>query len=151
MDDHRGFTLIELMCFIAVLAILSLIAVPEVMGSIDKWILDSTARQIAEDIRWTQHLAITGCISHNFDLNISNRSYRIRSAILSDPTIKTVEFNPNIASISSTFKSQGNYKRLSFSSTGIPAQTGSIVLTSKKDKEVTITVAVGTGRVAIKP
>ena len=150
MGNKKGFTLVELMCIIAVLAILSLIAIPEVMNSIDKWILDSTAKQIVEDIRWTQHLAITGCLIHYFDIDVSDRSYRIRSGILNDPTIKTVEFNPNITGIVSTFKSHGKYKRLSFSSTGIPAQTGSVFLTSKRGKEVTITVAVGTGRVAIK-
>lgn len=150
MANQKGFTLIELMCLIAVLAILTFIAIPDIIGTIDKWILDSTARQIVEDIRWTQNLAITECSSYNFDINTSNRTYRIRSAIIGNPTIKTVEFNPCIISISSNFKNQDNYRRLSFSSTGIPSQTGSIVLTSRKGNQVTITVAVGTGRVAIK-
>ena len=90
-------------------------------------------------------------ITHNFDLNISDRTYRIRSAAVFEPTIKTVKFNAAISNISSTFKNHGSYKRLSFATTGNPSQTGSIILKTKKDRELTITVAVGTGRVTIKP
>ena len=151
MNDPRGFTLIELICIIALLCILLTVAVPKFTEVMDKWVLDSTAKQIVEDIRWAQHLAITDSISYNFDVNISNRSYRIRSISIRDPIIKSVDFSPSIANISSTFKNQGAYRRLSFSPTGIPSQTGSIVLTSKKGRKLTITVAVGTGRVAIKP
>lgn len=150
MIEEKGLTLIELICAIAILGILLVVAVPSITDSIDKWILESTARQIVEDIRWTQHLAITKGVTHNFDLNITNRSYRIRSAVIQEPTIKSVKFNSTIANISSSFRNHGSYKRLSFATTGNPSQTGSIVLTSKKGRELTITVAVGTGRVTIK-
>jgi prepilin-type N-terminal cleavage/methylation domain-containing protein len=147
----KGFTLIELICVIAILGILAFIAIPTITTSLDKWVLESTAKQIMEDIRWTQHLAITNAISHYFELDIDNRFYRIKSIALREPTKKTIEFSPNIASISSTLKTEGKYKRLTYSATGIPTQTGSIVLKSKKGKEKTITIAVGTGRVTIKP
>ena len=150
MIKEKGLTLIELICAISILGILLVIAVPITTDLIDKWILESTAREIVEDIRWTQHLAITKEISHNFDLNISNRSYRIRSANIRESIIKSVKFSSAISNISSTFKNHGTYKRLSFTPTGNPSQTGSIVLTSKKGRELTITVAVGTGRVTIK-
>lgn len=150
MDNQRGFTLIELICCIALLGILSFIAVPGIMESIDKWILDSTAKEIVEDIRWAQHLAITGHMDYYFDVNISNSYYRIKSRFRNEPTIKRVNFNPNIIDIVCNFESHGVYKRLSFSPTGIPSRTGTIDLKSKRGREATITVAVGTGRVMIK-
>lgn len=113
MIKEKGLTLIELICAISILGILLVIAVPITTDLIDKWILESTAREIVEDIRWTQHLAITKEISHNFDLNISNRSYRIRSANIQESIIKSVKFSSAISNISSTFKNHGTYKRLS--------------------------------------
>jgi len=148
--NGKGVTLIELLCIIAILGVLSAIAIPEIVSTIDKWVLDSTAKEIVEDIRWTQHLATTKGIYHHFEVNLKENLYRIRSIALRDPTIKRVEFNPNISEITCTFKSEGDFKRLTFSPTGIPSQTGSITLTSKKGNELTITVAVGTGRVEIK-
>lgn len=150
MYNGKGVTLIELLCIIAILGVLSAIAIPEIVSTIDKWVLDSTAKEIVEDIRWTQHLATTKGIYHHFEVNLKENLYRIRSTALRDPTIKRVEFNPNISEITCTFKSEGDFKRLTFSPTGIPSQTGSITLTSKKGNELTITVAVGTGRVEIK-
>ncbi|NLI60867.1 MAG: prepilin-type N-terminal cleavage/methylation domain-containing protein [Clostridiales bacterium] len=150
MYNGKGVTLIELLCIIAILGVLSAIAIPEIVSTIDKWVLDSTAKEIVEDIRWTQHLATTKGIYHHFEVNLKENLYRIRSIALRDPTIKRVEFNPNISEITCTFKSEGDFKRLTFSPTGIPSQTGSITLTSKKGNELTITVAVGTGRVEIK-
>ncbi|HZJ57328.1 MAG TPA: type II secretion system protein [Clostridia bacterium] len=151
MKSSRGFTLIELICVIAILGILAFIAIPAITDTLDKWTLDSTAQQIMEDIRLAQHLTITNAISHYFELDTKNRFYRIKSIAMRDPTIKTIEFSPSIASISSTLKNEGNLKRLTFAATGIPGQTGSIVLRTKKGKEKTITIAVGTGRVAISP
>lgn len=150
MDNQKGFTLIELLSILIVMGILLAIVVPEIKTTREKWILDSTAREIAEDIRWAQHLAITECMNHNFDLDTANRSYRIRSILSNKPTVKSVNINSSITNISSTFKKEGNYHRLSFAPNGNPAQVGSIYLTSKSGKSLTITVVVSTGRVVIK-
>ena len=41
--------------------------------------LESTAKQIMEDIRWTQHLAITNAISHYFELILIIDSIELRA------------------------------------------------------------------------
>lgn len=148
VKGKKGFTLVELVCTVAVLGILLLIAVPEIMSIKDKWILDSTAKQMAEDIRWTQHLAQTEGGYYNFDIHISEYTYRIRDKYDSKD-IKFVDIPAEITNIASTLPRNTNYHRLALTPTGIPTQTGTIFLTSAKDKKLRITIAVGTGRVAI--
>lgn len=149
MKNSKGFSLIELLCTISILGILTLITVPLISGIIDKWVLNSSVNEIAGDIRWVQNLAITEATPYIFELDIKNALYKVRGTDARKAPLKTVKFDDKIDKITSTLKTEGNFKRLTYTPTGIPSQTGSIILTSKKGEKLKITIAVGTGRVAI--
>ena len=73
MAGSKGFTLVELMATIFLLSILLLIAAPNIIMISQKWILETTAREMVEDIRWTQHLAIVEGQSYNFEIHLSEK------------------------------------------------------------------------------
>lgn len=152
MAGSKGFTLVELMATIFLLSILLLIAAPNIIMISQKWILETTAREMVEDIRWTQHLAIVEGQSYNFEIHLSEKYYLIRPARSKEVHRKKVKLNPNIVRVTSTLANNGqffDYKVLTYSETGNPSQTGRIVLESRDGNSVTITIAVGSGRAKI--
>ena len=156
MGKNKGFTLVELIAVVSVLGVLLLIAVPNIYSINQNWILETTAREMVEDIRWAQHLAIVEGESYNFEIHLSQKYYRIRPESNKGPSLKTVELNSNIVNLSSSLPRAGysgefyDYRVLTYSPSGNPRQTGSIVLETRNGKSLTITIAVGSGRVMIK-
>jgi len=156
MRKNNGFTLIELVAIVSVLGILLLIAIPNILNINENWVLETTAREMVEDIRWAQHLAIVEGESYNFEIHLSQKYYRIRPESNKGPSLKTVELDSNIVNLSSTLPRAGysgefyDYRVLTYTPSGNPRQTGSIVLEAKNGKSLTITIAVGSGRAMIK-
>ncbi|MBK5965684.1 type IV pilin [Thiocystis minor] len=58
VTDSRGFTLLELLVVVSVLAVLMLIAVPSMQAMLTRNHLKAAAQSIAEDLQWTRSEAI---------------------------------------------------------------------------------------------
>ena len=150
-----GFTLIEVLLVILMLGILASLAIPDLLQFSDRWVLRSTARQIANDIRRVQRISVQECDPCHFELHTGEFYYLIRRGnLLLDP-IKKVSLDPRISEISSTLYSPNyggewkDYRILKFSPLGSPNQAGSILLKTKHGNPIRITVQVATGRVRI--
>lgn len=144
--------MVELIAAVSVIGLLLLISVPNIEKISQKWILETTAREMVEDIRWAQNLAIVEGKSYNFEIDLLDKSYLIRPVGIKNPSIKKVKLDQSIIRITSTLSNMdGSFTRkvLTYSLTGNPNQTGSIILETKDGSRVTITVAVGSGRVRI--
>lgn len=154
MKNTDGFTLLELITILFILGMLCYLAIPALISS-EQIILESTAQRMVQDIRWAQQLAIHTGKNHNFEIHLTEKYYYIRSENPNELSLKKVRLNDSIESITSTLASAGyggsftQYRILSYSPTGIPSQTGTIILKTKSGKEIKITIAVATGRVMI--
>jgi prepilin-type N-terminal cleavage/methylation domain-containing protein len=153
-NAKNGFTLIELIIVLAILIIISSIALPSFTVS-EQWILKATAQEMVNDIRSVQMTAVHTGKNYNFEIHLDEKFYRIRMDNPLASTIKYVELDDCIHSITSTLSREGyggsytNYRIITYTPTGIPSQTGSITIKTKSGYETEITIAVATGRVMI--
>jgi len=151
MRNERGFTLAELIVAIAILGILATIISPRLDTPLSEAILNARAFEIAQDIRRVQQLAVTSGESHRFEIHAANRIYRIRPQDPFKSSIKTVNLDIQITRVTSNFQDiGGGWTRLDYIPTGIPSQTGEVVIFDNRGRGRAIIIAVGTGRVRIE-
>jgi len=151
MRNERGFTLAELMVTIALLGILAAVISPRLDTPLSEAVLNARAFEIAQDIRRVQQLAVTSGESHRFEIHAVNRRYNIRPQDNMKSSIKTVNLDPQITSVTSTFQDiGGGWRGVTYTPTGIPTQTGEVVIFDNRGRGRAIIVAVGTGRVRIE-
>jgi prepilin-type N-terminal cleavage/methylation domain-containing protein len=153
--NRKGFTVIELVLVISMVSILLLIARPSIQKPLERSILESEAQKIAGDIRLTQQLAYTQGRDYHFEIDIMEKYYKIRSSNPFEPSVKRETIDGRIKTIECNFArvhsgSYTYYKRLTYTPTGIPSQTGTIELKMNSGIKKTIRVAVATGRVVIR-
>jgi type II secretion system protein H len=73
----RGFTLIELMLVLALIAIMAAMIVPEMKGSMEDSLLRSSARQVVDLFNLTYSRAVSLNQQHRVRLNTQNGQYQV--------------------------------------------------------------------------
>ncbi|MDI6601928.1 MAG: prepilin-type N-terminal cleavage/methylation domain-containing protein [Thermoanaerobacteraceae bacterium] len=150
MFDSKGFTLLELICVVAVMGVVMAISYPSVSGYVNtKANLDMqiTAQQLLFDIRDVRQKNISEP-DVKYTIYIYDKSYTIKRSGTGMPVaLKTftapqgITFTSNISKI----KTDGIY----FTVTGAPSSAGTIYINKGKDYYY-ITIQPSTGRAAIK-
>jgi type IV fimbrial biogenesis protein FimT len=136
MPKNSGFTLMELMVTIAVIAILASLAVPNIIG----WLPNYRLRSGAEDIQSTLQLARITAIKRNatatVSFDIANETYR---ASVEGQTFRSGKMPAEIDISSATF---GGGTFVQFDSQGIAINNtdGSANLINNLGRTKTITV-----------
>lgn len=147
---NTGFTLLESMMVLVVLGILLSIAVPNMLGYMNRQELLSDAQLLVQDLREIQNLAITNSSTYQIHLNATGKYYYLKYYDAFKPAIRKVTLHNSIKTISvtSNVPKQGEYYIISYNYAGTPVAC-SITMVSAEGKQVKITIEVVTGRVKL--
>lgn len=149
-----GFTLVELMVVVMILAIAAAIVIPNFTGSADFQAM-SAARMVVADLQYAQDAAVTGQTSITVDFDTDAHSYTLSNAsgplvhpmtkadyTMSFPAMRGFE-SVRLAAVFGTVDHS-----VTFDVTGSPDQGGTITVLAGS-YQYTLDVAEGTGLVSV--
>jgi prepilin-type N-terminal cleavage/methylation domain-containing protein len=144
----KGFTLIELVVTLSIIAVLSCIVVPFSFGAVMKNELKTAARMIASDIRYGENKALTEQYSsYKITFVPTSNEYRKYFDKKNINNYERVEMPPRIKMSSAVF---GTEQKLYFNSKGSVLVGGSVTLTDGRGNWAFVRVTPVTGRVRIE-
>jgi prepilin-type N-terminal cleavage/methylation domain-containing protein len=148
MRCDRGFTFIEILCILAIMAIISGMAMPDINSWLDRETVESSARQITVAIRKTRQMAMTCGKDMKLELYSDGR-YKIREYDPRRPSLETEQLSGRLDNITSNFNDgyQG-IEVVGFNAYGRPRQGGTITLCAGQER-VEVRVLPVTGRVKV--
>ena len=146
---EHAFTMVELICVVALLGMVMAIAMPLLKDTGRKRNLEIAARTMATDMRRCQQMAVTTGIPYciEFIFNFHGYSYRIKNCQTSET--ERIKFPEGVDYRSTTFRVDGGFPRLRFKPNGAPIYGGTVVLCNTADDVLYIIVTPATGRVRI--
>lgn len=139
--NNKGFTLIEVVCVVVILGILSSIAFPQFGKTLGKWELDVVARQMASDIRKWQQVAVKEQDNYKMVVDTTNKKYYFRKGML---ILEKHDLSSSLKRLSTT----RNFNNIYFYSSGAPSLIGHYTLENKYG-EIKYVVINTTGRVRV--
>ena len=166
-DRHRaaraGFTLIELIVVVMLLAIAAAVVVPQAMDTSDMQAM-AAARTTASDLEYARDLAVTTTDRVTVTLDVSGESYVLTntSGAIVHPITKAPAYTVNFATqrgferVDVETASFGSSSAVTFDETGVPAGASGSPLAENGQVRISagassylITVEAGTGKVTV--
>ncbi len=146
-----GFTMIELMLVMAIVAVFSAIAVPRYSQSTDRYRADAAARRIEADYKLARNRARITSSTVTIVFDRANNKYSIAGLADLNQTRSnyTVELSeaPYEADLVKAMFDEGS--QISFDGYGVPGGEGTVILTVGSQQR-TISIAADTGEVTIQ-
>ena len=150
-DRHTGFTLLDLMMAMAVIAIVAAIATPRYANALTRYRAEAAARRIIADIRLAQQTAKTTSSSRTIIFDTTNHAYSISNVRALDGQSMTyvvpLQEPPYLARIASV--DMGGDAQLIFDGFGIPDSGGSVIVQAG-DYQYTVVVDPETGAAEVQ-
>jgi len=150
IKQEYAFTLIELLCVIALLGMITMLATPAISNLGRSRDLESAARTLATDLRKAQHKAImvgqNQRVNFRYDIN-DNNQYTITDT--STGETEHLFFPEGITYRAVTFPIIERYRGVAFKYTGVTYPGGTVWLTNSAGDGLYVIVTPVTGRVRI--
>jgi prepilin-type N-terminal cleavage/methylation domain-containing protein len=150
LKNEFAFTLIEVLCVISLLALLTMIAVPALAGFGENQSLEIAARALANDMRKSQQKAITFGWTQLIEFRGDNNhypEYRLKDGNTNEYTL--IRLPEGISYYYNNFPRDSSVRTLKFMRSGAPNPGGTVGLRNRSGKILYIIVAPATGRVRI--
>ena len=130
---NRGFSLIEIMILLSVMAIILVIEAPNLKNYSDSLLLKSTTQNLIADLRQAQQRTVTEQQIYSIALNTGLNSY---SLIREPSTVVQTKNLPSGTSFGLITGFTGN--KISFNFVGAVAESGSITINNNTSKIIDI-------------
>lgn len=132
---------------LAILGILTTIAVPAVTGLNEKWRLEEAAWRLASDLRLARQVAISTGRYTQLSFRWEAGDYRLDLNV----ERSTVKLPAGVTYVYNNFPETGGTQKVSFSPIGAPTRGGTVGLKNKKGTRLYVILAPATGRVRVSP
>ncbi len=149
MQKNKGFTLLEMMTVIAIVAIVSAIAIPNLISYATTYRLRSAARDVYSNLQEARTKAVQQ--NTRWAVNFSAAGYQVincgpdndcSSATASDDiTVKTIVVGQDYPGITMVQTFSGNQVAFTSEGTCDASAAGNITFTNAKGKTATVTVS----------
>lgn len=134
-----------MLCVVAILTMLYLLAVPYVLNTVHKSKLESAAWQLVSDMRLARQAAITTGKTTRIEFRETAGDYRI---FLPEKTVK-VRLPEGIVYAGNNFPLVQGVRKVSFTSTGAPSQGGTVIFKNKRGDKLYVIMTPATARIRV--
>jgi prepilin-type N-terminal cleavage/methylation domain-containing protein len=153
LEEQKGLTLIELMVVVAIIAIISAIAIPQFTGFINHYRLTSTVSSLTSSLQFARMAAVSSGREYQVEINLVNETFDVQRGNLASGSTSWISTGDlhraytgvDIAMVNGSYSNPASKQ---FNPDG-SSSSGSISFSNTQGERYSITLTPATGRVKV--